>query len=238
MNPPNFDKYQKSGAYHWRQLNPNWSNTQFNAPLSARYQAILKRLPPSIDTVLDAGCGDGYLLFQIHRRNPMTILHGLDSDQTAIRLATQQLTEHSVNAILKAEDIYQLSYPDAMFDAVIFTDVIEHLEKPHRALSEISRVLKVGGILLLSTPQRQPGMILDKYHVQEFSSQELTEMLKPFFQSIKITACWPMRWLGYYQKSHRIRTTINAFTRLGYNPFGSSGQPSLKFAQLIAKCEK
>jgi SAM-dependent methyltransferase len=45
-----------------------------------------------------------------------------------------------------------LNYSDAQFDAILCTDVIEHLERPQRMLRECARILKLGGTLILSTP--------------------------------------------------------------------------------------
>ena len=50
------------------------------------------------------------------------------------------------------EDGTALSYPDAAFDFVTCIDVIEHVDDPKRLLSEIVRVLKPGGALVLSGP--------------------------------------------------------------------------------------
>jgi SAM-dependent methyltransferase len=48
-------------------------------------------------------------------------------------------------------DLYHLSFPDRCFDAINFSEVIEHLETPDWALSELHRVLKPGGRIFLST---------------------------------------------------------------------------------------
>jgi len=46
-----------------------------------------------------------------------------------------------------------LPFEDAMFDVVLFTEVLEHLVmSPSRTVAEIHRVLKTGGVLLVSTP--------------------------------------------------------------------------------------
>lgn len=47
--------------------------------------------------------------------------------------------------------IEELDLPDASFDVVLCTQVLEHVRRPQRALEEITRVLKPGGYLLLST---------------------------------------------------------------------------------------
>jgi GT2 family glycosyltransferase/glycosyltransferase involved in cell wall biosynthesis len=53
---------------------------------------------------------------------------------------------------IPVEDLGALSMPDATFDAVVTNDVFEHLPDPPRALSEISRVLKPGGVLISTFP--------------------------------------------------------------------------------------
>lgn len=50
------------------------------------------------------------------------------------------------------DDITKSSFPDANFDAVVIMEVLEHVVDPMRAASEIHRLLKPGGALILSTP--------------------------------------------------------------------------------------
>ncbi len=238
LAPNHFDKYQKCGAYHWQQLDCAWSNRQFNSPLAARYSSIIKLLPKSVEKLLDVGCGDGYLLYQVNRGHPDAILYGVDTEIDAIHLAEEQLKKKSIKASLAQLSSEQLPFASDLFDAVVMTDVIEHLEAPQNTLTEIFRVLKKQGLLLLSTPNKQPDMIWDKHHVQEFTALELDTMLAAHFQAVQITACWPMQWFRQYQKSDLRRKAINHLTRLGYNPFCKTAKPSLKFGQLIAKCVK
>jgi SAM-dependent methyltransferase len=49
-------------------------------------------------------------------------------------------------------DIYQVGYPDASFDAVLAYTVLEHLREPKRAMQEMRRVLKPGGVAGLCDP--------------------------------------------------------------------------------------
>lgn len=53
---------------------------------------------------------------------------------------------------VRHEDVERLSFPDAAFDLVVSDDVLEHVNDPLRALREVLRVLRPGGVLLLTVP--------------------------------------------------------------------------------------
>ena len=59
-----FDKYEKMGAYHWRECDRG--SSVYNPPLVARYKMILDRIPNG--RVVDLGAGDGYLAGQLAAR--------------------------------------------------------------------------------------------------------------------------------------------------------------------------
>src|SRR5574339_822128 len=65
--------------------------------------------------------------------------------------------DHMVRSKIDAQlDILALPFDDNAFDAVILSEVIEHVADPMRALSEIQRVLKKGGLLFLTWPFIHP----------------------------------------------------------------------------------
>ncbi|MEN8656000.1 class I SAM-dependent methyltransferase [Streptomyces sp. 21So2-11] len=102
--------------------------------------------PPA--TVLDIGCGDGTAaataapLISGHR------VIGVDWSQDALRRASTRIN-HVVRGELTDGG---LPFADGSADAVLFSEVIEHLVDPDSALDEIRRVLTPGGHLMLSTP--------------------------------------------------------------------------------------
>lgn len=100
-------------------------------------------------TVLDIGCGDGTAAATTERA-----LHGdgyrvigVDWSQDALRRAATRLT--AVRGELAPPG---LPFRTGAADAVLFSEVIEHLVDPDAALDELRRVLRPGGHLLLSTP--------------------------------------------------------------------------------------
>ncbi|PAZ17227.1 SAM-dependent methyltransferase [Streptomyces sp. SA15] len=99
-------------------------------------------------TILDIGCGDGTAaataapLLTGHR------LIGVDWSQDALKRARTHLT-YTIRGELSGDG---LPFGTASADAVLFSEVIEHLVDPDAALDEIRRVLRPGGHLMLSTP--------------------------------------------------------------------------------------
>jgi SAM-dependent methyltransferase len=99
-------------------------------------------------TILDIGCGDGTAaataapLLTGHR------LIGVDWSQDALKRARTHLT-YTIRGELSGDG---LPFGTASADAVLFSEVIEHLVDPDAALDEIRRVLCPGGHLMLSTP--------------------------------------------------------------------------------------
>jgi len=70
-------------------------------------------------------------------------------------------------------------------DCIKCTELLEHVEYPERVIAEISRVLKPGGTLLLSTPFIFP-IHGDPFDFQRFTDQKLTRMLEDSFKIIAL----------------------------------------------------
>jgi len=64
-----------------------------------------------------------------------------------------QAAPGSLNAAgIRHEDVERLSFADASFDLVVSNDVLEHVDDPQRAAAEMLRVLRPGGVLLMTIP--------------------------------------------------------------------------------------
>lgn len=93
---------------------------------------------------LDLGCGTGMNLDHMARYARPT---GTDLSEEALRFCL----ERGHTSLTKA-DAAQLPFPGGMFDVITALDVIEHLDDDHVALCELRRVLKPGGVLIVSVP--------------------------------------------------------------------------------------
>ena len=106
------------------------------------------------DVVLDLGCANGVHTLTAAAR--VRRVYGLDADVSQLRVATAAAHRGGIdNVSLVAWDITQpLPFPRAHVDAVLFLDVVEHLEPRVAVLNELRRVLRPDGRLLLSAPHR------------------------------------------------------------------------------------
>lgn len=105
---------------------------------------------PRLESLLEVGCGTGFLLSELRRRSPGTTLVGCDILFEAIAGVRQRLND----VLLFQGDALRLPV-HGRFDAVAALDVIEHLDDDRRALEEIFQVLKPGGGLVVTVPQHQ-----------------------------------------------------------------------------------
>ena len=144
--------------------------------------AEVRALHPT--SILDAGCGEGFTLERFRLAGVGAHLEGIDLNPGAIDLGR---TPHPHLALTQGS-VYQLPYADNTFDLVVCTEVLEHLERPADALTELSRVAKRYVIITVPhEPFFQMANLLrgknisrwgnDSEHIQHWSSPGIAEMI-------------------------------------------------------------
>ncbi|MGH6951002.1 MAG: class I SAM-dependent methyltransferase [Vitreimonas sp.] len=224
-----FDKYATSGAYHWRECDR--ASRDYNPPLVARYDAVVRRVPTGA-RVLDVGSGDGYLTGRLSAICAEAI--GIEPEAEGIALAKGMLADRANVTIIQGS-CYELPFPARAFDAVVMADVVEHLEHPLRAVSEMARVLKADGVALISTPHWRPDRIWDARHKHEYTAGELHNLLGGDFASVSLHFCWPRFWSDLYRTPIGWRLLRTA-GRMGFNPFADESHSPREHCQIIAVC--
>ena len=147
----------------------------------------LKRLHPK--TILDVGCGEGFTLAKIRKANIGKHLEGVDFLDRAIELGKQTHPYLS----LKQGNIYKLPYKDNSFDAVICTEVLEHLEQPEKALKELYRVTRKYCIIsvpnepIFRTANFLRGKNISRWgndieHIQHWSKKGIVSFVEKYFK--------------------------------------------------------
>lgn len=118
--------------------------------------------------VLDVGCGTGRHIRQTRRYQNITAI-GLDLGKKEVYETKENLIEmDSTSAsfggtvpdsgpwMIVRGSVYELPLSENLFDCVIISEVLEHLYDDDKAIQELSRVLKSGGILAVSVPREGP----------------------------------------------------------------------------------
>lgn len=98
-------------------------------------------------TVLEVGCGRGGLAHWMERQSPASYV-AADFSWSAV----SKTASIKSSFVTEQADITNLPHPDRSFDLVISCETIEHVLDPRSAVREMSRVLRPGGRLLLTTP--------------------------------------------------------------------------------------
>ncbi len=139
----------------------NWRQEDLS-PLDLEKIACL--IPPQ-GSVLDAGCGNGYLLN--HLRKPDRSLNGLDLSGKALQVARENLgpSVSLVQAFLEA-----VPFAGQAFDVVISAHTLEHVRNLDQAVAELKRVAKERLIILV--PAQEYLRFTEDYHLHFFPKAE------------------------------------------------------------------
>jgi SAM-dependent methyltransferase len=109
--------------------------------------ALRKYAPPTFASLLEIGCGTGFVLSGIAKAFPHARLVGTEVFVEGLEFASRR-----VGAELMQMDARALPYVDE-FDVVSAFDVIEHIDEDELVLENLHRAVRPGGVCLLSVPQ-------------------------------------------------------------------------------------
>jgi SAM-dependent methyltransferase len=110
---------------------------------SAAY--LLPHLAPEAK-ILDVGCGPGTISADLADRVPRGRVTGIDAARGIIAQAREAIGDRQ-NLNFTTGDVYALDLPDDTFDVVHAHQVLQHLGDPVRALREMARVARPGGLV-------------------------------------------------------------------------------------------
>ncbi|HOG16516.1 MAG TPA: methyltransferase domain-containing protein [Syntrophales bacterium] len=143
------------------------------------------------EVILDAGCGTGrHLVEALVSRGARVV--GIDRSAGDLAKAAENLAAFNGDGngrwLLAKADIGRLPFPDGTFDAVVCSEVLEHLTDGREAVAELVRVLKTGRDLAVSVPRYWPERlcwaISEDYHrepgghVRIWRKGELQDLLR------------------------------------------------------------
>jgi len=163
------------------------------AQLAGRPERAGERRP----RVLDVGCGEGQLADELQRAGADVV--GIDVAQEALRRARER---HPAVELKLVPERGPWPFADASFDLAWAGDTIEHVTDTASWLSEVRRVLRSGGTLLLSTPAHDRFTLLafalsprrfDRHfdprsdHLRFYTARTLRRLLEDFrFEEVEV----------------------------------------------------
>jgi ubiquinone/menaquinone biosynthesis C-methylase UbiE len=169
--------------------------------------------------VLNAACGRGYGGNILLKGKPKKIVC-VDIDKDSISYARNNFKDNRL--AFQVANVEKLPFKDNSFDVIISIETIEHLKNTGLFLSQIKRVLKPNGLLILSTPNKKSSSRLfnNPYHIHEYTTQELRALLSKSFKIsdhfMKETFVKKPVFLAY----------ISAFSRIFFNGSDIISYPS------------
>ncbi len=144
--------------------------------------------------ILDVGCASGWFIFEISKKYPHAKCFGIDLYESAIIYGRKKYKKIKFSV----SDAHKLPYKKRMFDLILCTEVMEHVDDPELVLREIKRVLKSGGEAIIELDsgsllfslawflwKKTKGRVWKNAHNDQFNLKKLERMIKKANLSIK-----------------------------------------------------
>lgn len=158
-------------------------------------------------TVLEMACGNGDMSLVIAKKGIK--LHGIDIKEKGIQWAVKNATAQGLSDTTHFEvsDAANTKFPNDYFDSVIIPELIEHIKDPHLIIIEALRVVKPGGLILISVPD---GPDPNPDHIRCFFRQTLAIELAQYTNDIVWYQLPFNRWLiGTFRKKSSVSICAN-----------------------------
>jgi SAM-dependent methyltransferase len=137
-------------------------------------------------TVLDAACGEGYGTALL--ATAASFVTGVDLSELAVEHATARYSSDRLKFLVS--DCLELPFADDEFDCVVSFETLEHLEDHQGLMTEFRRVLKPGGFLLLSSPDKavysDQQQSRNEFHLRELYRDEFETLLRAHFPAYRL----------------------------------------------------
>lgn len=168
---------QANSAEHWdKRLEETWDDPDRSWPAK---NALLRDLIKPQMQVLDVACGNGSILRALKSAGVQN-LFALEISAYAVA----RLRGEGIDA--RCGMLPDIDYEDVRFDAVIASQVLEHIIRRRTFLKEILRVLKPGGEAYIFVPDNRLGPIDEPEHVVMFNEKSLRKLLSRNFEVLAV----------------------------------------------------
>jgi SAM-dependent methyltransferase len=132
--------------------------------------------------VLDVACGTAYGSALLREAGAASVV-GVDIAEAVIESARPDMPE---GVELVVGDVQHLELEARVFDVVVCFETIEHVKDREAALDGLARVLAPGGVLVISSPNRDAYVPGNPHHVFEYAPDELRAALSARFPQVRL----------------------------------------------------
>lgn len=146
--------------------------------------------------VLNAGAGTGS--FSLRLAESGFEVTSADASPAAVEVLRRRVPGEVAQA-----DVTALPFADAMYDAAVLGEVLEHVEGDRAALAEVARVLRPGGVLAVSVPANPKRFgPSDRWagHVRRYSRQELLDACEAGGFTVEGCRAWGFPFAALYHR--------------------------------------
>ena len=148
--------------------------------------------------LLEIGCGEG--------RGVELLVQKADSYTAIDKIATvvDKLSEKYPNVKLLNMLVPPFTgIADNTYDTVVTFQVIEHIEPDDEYVKEIYRVLKPGGLAIISTPNIKMSLTRNPWHVREYTKEELKGLLSKYFSQVDLKGVYGSEVVNKYFEENK-----------------------------------
>lgn len=155
----------KKNKQVWGKQAKYWKQVFYEKKDNIILKWLLKKAKKT-DKILDQGCGIGQYTLTAYKLGFKNII-GVDFSEKLLKTAKTNAGKLGYKASFVKGDIRKLPFKNNEFDIIISAGIIEHVPESNKAISEIARVLKKNGYLLLHVPHKISVFTLFK-KIQQF----------------------------------------------------------------------
>lgn len=177
------ERHQISIAKRAVEFEKSWSISERQSA-QGRYKFLASLINPN-DVLLDIGVDFGAGLKPIAEKASRIVGIEISSLETQISAYNARQFNNVTIVQMNGE---KLAFPNESFDIVSSLECIEHVQNPTVLLAEIVRVLRPGGIAVISTPNKDitGSKFLNEHHLREWSMNEFQKLLSNYFSNVDL----------------------------------------------------
>ncbi|OGF45881.1 MAG: hypothetical protein A2231_07155 [Candidatus Firestonebacteria bacterium RIFOXYA2_FULL_40_8] len=163
-------RIEESSGYFGKSFSNRYANWR-------RYESIIQAIGAEVEKtgknknlhILEIGCGEAWMIFRLKNEYDGKYnvnFTGIDLSDFEIDFAKRKKKHYKLTGCdFHVMDATSLKFKGEAFDAVICSEVIEHIPDPVRIICEIKRVLKKNGLAVLTTPNSDGNIIVKGFKI-------------------------------------------------------------------------